>query len=464
MRTFSKLLVQPQRLSSVSLTHPVGDRIHSLRLARSLSLSPASGGAVLLYSQRFKSSSTAAVEEKRDTGSKEETTAPVDGEHTNGTNGATNSQPTNIFEQMTTEELLRGSQQAYYALGGFLNELSMGISGSPTSTTTTPAAISVTPTNPLVRLQAALNALQRAYPDVPRPSSSEVVEQRERESNPASWPRVTSNTKKPAPEPVSPAERVKDEASRFVKYLRRLFPLTQDMAEKVSAVVCDEDSSESYLLQISGPQDYIVQSQVLCGGVVQDHQVTEDFSELTERPFSTEDLKRGETSTPLLKSNGRRGEGESSPLSSSSNETGAKAGILFSFEKEMKAKAYVMVRHAVVVPPQRRALSFDWFYRRIAPGKSENERILAAKHFAVLSDSNILSVVDFIARMFTGAPMLIKLIPQLKKSLKLPEHDIHTAVPVVHKDVVMVLTEQEKWLIHVVGTEESLAIINGPTL
>lgn len=472
MRFFSTLLVKSQSQCPARL----GGRayIRAITVARSLSLD-SNSNSVLLHSQRFKANGAAEMTARA------EKPAPLNQEKEGDDGGATgpasgpgnpNTPPSKtaqtgegndtIFQKMTAEELLRGSQQAYYALGSFLNELSMGMSGNGGNAlpngTTTPAGINMAPTNPLLRLQTALTVLQRTHPDVVRPSSSEVVQERERESNPASWPRLTS--KKSEPTPQTPAERVKDEINRLIKYLRKLFPMTKDMAGKISSIVSDERNTETYLLQLSGPQDYIVQSQIVCGGLVHDNQITESFSELIEKPFSSEELKKGDTSTPLLKL------GEESEMTSNSpaSETDTKTVVLFSFPPELKAKAYVMVRHAVVVPPQRHALSFDWFYRRIAPGKSENERILAAKHFAVLSDSNILSVVDFIARMFTGSPMLIKLIPQLKKSLKLPETDLHTAIPVVHKEVVMVLTEQGKWLIDAVGTEESLAIVHGPTL
>ncbi|KPA76447.1 putative mitochondrial hypothetical protein [Leptomonas pyrrhocoris] len=110
------------------------------------------------------------------------------------------------------------------------------------------------------------------------------------------------------------------------------------------------------------------------------------------------------------------------------------------------ARACALLTVDVVVPPERYAYNFEWFYKRIVGYENEYERIAAARVFASNSPKSLGTFVDFVMRMITGKPVEFMFSKSLGRALGVPE-DVSETPPATRKLMCMYMDASHKWVL-----------------
>lgn len=327
--------------------------------------------------------------------------------------------PYDLFSDVTLEDFLRGSQQVYHATGILLAQILEDMAATPLLTAIAKAnGAALT-----IQTSLAINsALTKNFPEARMPPPPNLAET------------------------TSLDEKAKEAAAHTIEMLKATLPVTTEFAANLFIQVSKVLQKEGNILEISSPTDCIMESSVLAVG-----SAGGDPALFDERILTSEELKKSTSSTPLLL-----------PKGATVTYTPAEVNVDLKDEGIVPV-GYAIVQHSVVVPPQRYYSSYEWFFRRIRGHENLNERVLGAKHFCNVADSSLLGFVDFIARMITGKPMEVRLLPKLRRSLSLPD-DAAGSVPVIHKVVTLLLDAKGKWYLHSINSEENLLALPSPAL
>lgn len=110
------------------------------------------------------------------------------------------------------------------------------------------------------------------------------------------------------------------------------------------------------------------------------------------------------------------------------------------------ALACVLLTLDVVVPPERFAPNYEWFYNRIVGHDSEFERIAAARVFAINAPKSVATLFDFVTRMFTGKPVEFMFSKTIGSMIGLPEN-VSECPPATRKLLCLYLDPTKKWVL-----------------
>lgn len=110
------------------------------------------------------------------------------------------------------------------------------------------------------------------------------------------------------------------------------------------------------------------------------------------------------------------------------------------------ARACALLTVDVVVPPERYAYNFEWFYKRIIGYENEYERIAAARVFASNSPKSLGNALDFVMRMITGKSVEFMFSKSIGRMIGIPE-DVSETPPATRKLVCMYMDVSYKWVL-----------------
>ncbi|CBZ32585.1 hypothetical protein, conserved [Leishmania donovani] len=110
------------------------------------------------------------------------------------------------------------------------------------------------------------------------------------------------------------------------------------------------------------------------------------------------------------------------------------------------AHACALLTVDVVVPPERFAYNFEWFYKRIVGYENEYERIAAARVFASNSPKPLASFLDFFMRMVTGKPVEFMFSKAIGRMIGIPD-DVSQTPPATRKLMCMYMDQSHKWVL-----------------
>ncbi|KAG5509580.1 hypothetical protein JKF63_06285 [Porcisia hertigi] len=110
------------------------------------------------------------------------------------------------------------------------------------------------------------------------------------------------------------------------------------------------------------------------------------------------------------------------------------------------AHACALLTVDVVVPPERYAYNFEWFYKRIVGYENEYERIAAARVFASNSPKPLANFLDFFMRMVTGKPVEFLFSKAIGRMIGIPE-DVSQTPPATRKLMCMYMDHSKKWVL-----------------
>ncbi|XQJ25635.1 hypothetical protein NXY56_001575 [Leishmania guyanensis] len=110
------------------------------------------------------------------------------------------------------------------------------------------------------------------------------------------------------------------------------------------------------------------------------------------------------------------------------------------------AHACALLTVDVVVPPERYAYNFEWFYKRIVGYENEYERIAAARVFASNSPKALASLLDFLMRMVTGKPVEFMFSKAIGRMIGIPD-DVSRTPPATRKLMCMYMDQSYKWVL-----------------
>ncbi|CAG9571047.1 conserved hypothetical protein [Leishmania major strain Friedlin] len=110
------------------------------------------------------------------------------------------------------------------------------------------------------------------------------------------------------------------------------------------------------------------------------------------------------------------------------------------------AHACALLTVDVVVPPERYAYNFEWFYKRIVGYENEYERIAAARVFASNSPKPLASFLDFFMRMVTGKPVEFMFSKAIGRMIGIPD-DVSQTPPATRKLMCMYMDQSYKWVL-----------------
>lgn len=110
------------------------------------------------------------------------------------------------------------------------------------------------------------------------------------------------------------------------------------------------------------------------------------------------------------------------------------------------ARACALLSVDVVVPPERYAYNFEWFYKRIVGYENEYERIAAARLFASNSPKSLGNFLDFVMRMLTGEPVEFMFSKSIGRMIGIPE-DVSETPPATRKLMCMYMDASYKWVL-----------------
>ncbi|KAK7195193.1 hypothetical protein NESM_000444100 [Novymonas esmeraldas] len=110
------------------------------------------------------------------------------------------------------------------------------------------------------------------------------------------------------------------------------------------------------------------------------------------------------------------------------------------------ARACALLTVDVVVPPERYAYNFEWFYKRIVGYENDYERIAAARVFASNSPTSLASFLDFVMRMVTGKPVEFMFTKSIGRMIGIPE-DVSETPPATRKLMCMYMDQSYKWVL-----------------
>ncbi|KAG5483484.1 hypothetical protein CUR178_07805 [Leishmania enriettii] len=110
------------------------------------------------------------------------------------------------------------------------------------------------------------------------------------------------------------------------------------------------------------------------------------------------------------------------------------------------AHACALLTVDVVVPPERYAYNFEWFYKRIVGYENEYERIAAARVFASNSPKPLASSLDFMTRMVTGKPVEFMFSKAIGRMIGIPD-DVSQTPPATRKLMCMYMDQSYKWVL-----------------
>jgi hypothetical protein len=110
------------------------------------------------------------------------------------------------------------------------------------------------------------------------------------------------------------------------------------------------------------------------------------------------------------------------------------------------ARACALLTVDVVVPPERYAYNFEWFYKRIIGYDNEYERIAAARVFASNSPKSLGTFLDFVMRMITGKSVEFMFSKSIGRIIGIPE-DVSETPPATRKLMCMYMDASYKWVL-----------------
>ncbi|KAG5484057.1 hypothetical protein LSCM1_05911 [Leishmania martiniquensis] len=110
------------------------------------------------------------------------------------------------------------------------------------------------------------------------------------------------------------------------------------------------------------------------------------------------------------------------------------------------AHACALLTVDVVVPPERYAYNFEWFYKRIVGYENDYERIAAARVFASNSPKSLASFLDFFMRMMTGKPVEFMFSKAIGRMIGIPD-DVSQTPPATRKLMCMYMDQSYKWVL-----------------
>ncbi|CBZ24785.1 conserved hypothetical protein [Leishmania mexicana MHOM/GT/2001/U1103] len=110
------------------------------------------------------------------------------------------------------------------------------------------------------------------------------------------------------------------------------------------------------------------------------------------------------------------------------------------------AHACALLTVDVVVPPERYAYNFEWFYKRIVGYENEYERIAAARVFASNSPKPLANFLDFFMRMVTGKPVEFMFSKAIGRMIGIPD-DVSQTPPATRKLMCMYMDQSYKWVL-----------------
>ncbi|KPI89695.1 hypothetical protein ABL78_1188 [Leptomonas seymouri] len=110
------------------------------------------------------------------------------------------------------------------------------------------------------------------------------------------------------------------------------------------------------------------------------------------------------------------------------------------------ARACALLSVDVVVPPERYAYNFEWFYKRIVGYENEYEHIAAARVFASNSPKPLGTFLDFVMRMLTGKSVEFMFSKSIGRMIGIPE-DVSETPPATRKLMCMYMDASYRWVL-----------------
>lgn len=368
--------------------------------------------------------------------------------------------PKQDVDIITVEDALRGSQQAYYAVGSVIKVLIDGLLSPPVVDTPLPedgAKVSLTPPGKkgtvLEKIGIMRELLTENYPE--RHLSTPFSLQSNSSSldeDATSTPSTSSKElEKLIHQMVSQvgdeklSKEVMQEIHHTVKQLQRILPLSNSFACNLVGGVIHHTA-----LTISCSNDYILGSSCVKAVVsanraasTADEEKLQTFVLCQSKPLRSEELNSRTKCTPLIPKNDlnkMRGE--------KSSEDDASAEVDFTVRS-------FSVRHAVVTPPQRYLPMYSWFYDRLTGYSNSNERTVVAKFIAQTSNFNLFRGFDFLVRLFTSKPGKLPIAPFLQNISGLTNEVCNNGVPIVYKDMRFSRNNDcDEWLLDSIETHQ----------
>lgn len=365
------------------------------------------------------------------------------------------------------EDALRGSQQAYHAIGVVMKILIDGLERDATADALSPEEDmkrSLPPTVTKVSLPEVFTTirelLQENFPDTHSSmpssnasSSSSTGEEVMDASSTFSSEEDQELSRRVAELGEKDLEKGVPELKKTLEQLKKVLPISPSFAVELVHGVVSRNGFD-----ISWPEDFIFGSSCVKAEVIPKNSSLSDKDRETisfvlcqSKALSFDELKNRTSRTPLLSQ--RRLEG-----------TQVKGGSESPFptNEELTVKAFT-VRHAVVVPPQRYYPMYSWFYERLIGYRSMNERVVVAKLLAQSSNHALFRGFDFLVRLFTGKHIQLPTIPFLRTIQTIAGEILDNSVPIVYKDMRFYRNNEDgKWVLDKVETHHTTECIFVP--
>lgn len=363
-------------------------------------------------------------------------------------------------EMISVEDALRGSQQAYYAVGTVIKVLIDGLMSPPVVDTPLPEDGTKIPLTPQVKKVSVLEKigiirelLTENYPErhLGTPASLHSKSSPLDEKATSTPSTSSKELEKVIRQMVSQvgdekeSKEIMQEIHHTVKQLQQILPLSNSFACNIVGGVIHHTA-----LTISCLDDYILGSSCVKAVVsantaasTENEEKFQTFVLSQSKALRSEELKNRTISTPLIpKSDLNKIQGKKS---SEDDESAEVDFMVRSFS----------VRHAVVTPPQRYLPMYSWFYDRLTGYSNSNERTVVAKFIAQASNFTLFRGFDFLVRIFTGKPAKLPIAPFLQNVRTLTKEVCHNSVPIVYKDMRFCRNnDREEWLLDSIETHQ----------
>lgn len=366
---------------------------------------------------------------------------------------------------ITVEDALRGSQQAYYAVGLVLKRVIDGLEEEPPMDTPLEMEDFERQASHLKK-QSFLES-HTIIREVLRKHFLDESSTAATSSNPPSSPSNSSDNDDASSSSFKSSEQLeqklttllngivkkvdfekwREECIKSVMELQKVLPISDVLAIELVMLLITREA-----LNVSCFDDFIFASSCVHAEVLpkakpqkSEKEVKTSIVLCQSKALSAEELKKRSTRTPLIPKSGL--------TEVKSKESSEQAGS--TEEKELTVRSF-KVRHAVVTPPQRYNPMYSWFYERLIGYRSPNERIVVANLLAQLSNFAIFKGFDYLVRMFTRKPVQLPTGHFLRVIQNIAGEVLDHSVPIVYKDMTFSRnTEDGKWVLESITTHKS---------
>eukprot|EP00796_Vickermania_ingenoplastis_P004277 gene4277-3094_t len=295
--------------------------------------------------------------------------------------------------RLVLKDFLLGSQQAYYAAGIVMGALCEGVVGSSGLKDYSATQVSEIE-------KEFVELLQKKFPD--------------------DFPQKED----PAPAPAD---------MNMIEAFQKVLPVTKCGMNQIFSAFLETKAFERSMLELYGPTDYIIQSQLMHYGYLDD---TDSFrgrlAPASGLSATTEELRNSHSDQFI-------------DVDDEKSDMYCHTVISLDDYKSMDAKAFAIVRHTVVEPPLRHSLFFEYFYAKMWLANNENQRVLAAKR---CGDSRLVYFVHRLLSALIGYNRL-----DLRGQKIWMDEKV---LPAATKESILLLSSAGHWKLHYVMRKEDV--------